>query len=125
MVTQIGLKLDVSLLGHYSTISEQLVLHLMNEIGLFYTRTRNIRIARLMIRIFKYEKLSKDARMFAYVSFLEVIGRLIEENPNLGSFRITDDVNWNLVNRCTTFVGNIGIVCHRVWRFFTFRESEW
>lgn len=125
MITQRGLKLDVSLLRHYSIISETLVLDLMARIGFFYADTRNIRIARLMIRIFKDEKMSKETRFFAYNDFLGVAGRLIEERPNVGSFNFPDDVNWRIVNRYGTILGNIGIVCHRVWRLITFRASAW
>lgn len=125
MLSQQTLKLHESTLRFYSALSEEVIGNLMCEISIFYVSTKNIRIARLMIRIFKDEKLSKETRYIAYVFFLGVIGRCVEERPIPHLFFIPDDVNWLLVNRYGTIIGNVGIVCHRIWQWLTLRESEW
>jgi hypothetical protein len=125
MLSQQMLKLHESCLRSHSAIGEDLLIDLMSDFGFFYNGTKNLRIARLMIRISKDQSLSRDARIIAYVMFLEVIGRLIEEWPDPGSLHLPDDLNWSLINRYDTVVGNIGIYCHRFWHMVTLRESAW
>lgn len=125
MVSQRILKLDEMALKDHARFSEGFILHAMTDLANFYSLTDNIRIARLMTRIIKDERLTNDTRMIAYCLFLEIIGRVIEEMPAGQPFSFPESVNWSLVNRYGTIAGNVGLYCSRLWRIVTLRASAW